>query len=202
MTNITNRVSFQYKYRPRVSWLMRKRKQLRCALTILAVGRRIISDNSQRTQPAFRVQTLKLNTLAINLAFMRLSRGIEGSDGRYAESVGTSGERMRERGERVKIVYMHLYLSFRGEGCPVAMVTRWLIGRTTDAGRRWFIGGLGEKSFEGFLAAWSIIPRDGRGRLWSVQWPWQCPITSGKLHHNARGAVLSFPFFSQPSALL
>lgn len=97
---------------------------------------------------------------------------------------------------------MHLYPSFRGEGCPVAMVTRWLIGRTTDAGRRWFAGGLGGKSFEGFLAAWSIIPRDGRGRLWSVQWPWQCPITSRKLHHSPRGEpALSLPSFFFSSTL-
>jgi len=104
--------------------------------------------------------------------------------------------RERERGggsERVKIVYMHLHPAFRGEGCSVAMVTRWLIGRTTDAGR-WFVGE-GGKSFEGFLAAWSIIPRDGRGRLWSVQWPWQCPITSRKLHHNAREAGTLFCSF-------
>lgn len=96
----------------------RKRKQLRCALTILAIGRRIISDNSQRTWPAccFASRTLKLNTLAINLAFMRLSRGIEGSDGRDVESVSTLRERAREKAERVKIVYMHLYPSFRGRG--------------------------------------------------------------------------------------
>jgi len=98
--------------------------------------------SADTTSVLFRVQTLKLNTLAINLTFMRLSRGIEGSDGCNTESVGPSRERERERGERerVKIVYMHLYPSFRGEGCPVAMVTRWLIGRTTDAGRRFAEG--------------------------------------------------------------
>lgn len=64
-----------------------------------------------------RVQTLKLNTLAINLAFMRLSRGIEGSDGCDAKSVGTLGrERERWREERGWKLCTRTYILVPGRG--------------------------------------------------------------------------------------
>lgn len=142
-----------------------------------------IDDSRYRTENyadgrrLFRVQTLKLNTLAINPAFMRSSRDIGG----VTRSVRRGKRRESTEGERVKIVYTHLYLRCPGvRDVPVSMVTRWLIGRTTDAGRRWFVG-VGWKILRRIpCSLWSIIPHQGRGRLWSVQWPWQCPITSRK----------------------
>lgn len=139
MTNTTNGVSCRYEYWSACDWWEWAKAK---AITMRIDNSRYRTENYlgqfsvDMTSVLFRVQTLKLNTLAINLAFMRLSRGIEGSDGCDSKSIGMS----REKRERVKIVYMHLYPSFRGEGCPVAMVTRWLIGRTTDAGRRWRVG--------------------------------------------------------------
>lgn len=150
----------------------RMQKQLRCH-----IGNSGCQTESYANDIVlFRAPTLKLNTLAINPAFMRLSRGIEGSRGCDAESVRTSGEREREREgerkwegarrdkERVKIVYTHLYPSSQDEGCPVAMVTRWLIGRTTDAGGRCCVGVRAENPSKDSFAAWSIIPREGTAR--------------------------------------
>lgn len=93
--------SFQFEYRSRVSWPDengRKRKQLRRGID----NSRCRTENylgqfsADLTSVLFHVRTLKLNTLAINLAFMRLSRGIEGSDGRGDAESGMSRERERK----------------------------------------------------------------------------------------------------------
>lgn len=151
------------------------------------------TENYADGRTLFRAQTLKLNTLAINPAFMRSSRDIEGVTRMCdAESVE------REGGGREGENCVHAPIS-RGEGCSVSMVTRWLIGRTTDAGRRWCVG-VGWKILGRIpCSLWSIIPHQERGWLWSVQWPWQCPITSRKLHHNMRGeCVFSLPLKLNP----
>lgn len=117
---------------------------------------------------------------------MRSSRDIEGVT-RLCDA-GSVERTRRKRGWKLCI---RTYIRrSRGEGCSVSMVTRWLIGRTTDAGRRWCVG-VGWKILGRIpCSLWSIIPHQERGWLWSVRWPWQCPITSRKLHLNMRGCIL------------